>query len=66
MNQPTLSLDPNTDDKLKLIQIEYGAYNTVGLSKIGEVFMGDNDHGQLGHGDQKDRKVESSHESRMS
>ena len=48
MNQPTLSLDPNTDDKLKLIQIEYGAYNTVGLSKIGEVFMGDNDHGQLG------------------
>jgi alpha-tubulin suppressor-like RCC1 family protein len=51
-------LDPNTDDKLEWIQIECGAYYTVGLTKNGEVFTwGTNGEGELGHGDEKDRRV---------
>jgi len=56
--EPTLLLDPKTGHKLQLIHIECGGYHTVGLTKNGQVVSwGDNDHGQLGHGDIKARSV---------
>jgi RCC1 and BTB domain-containing protein len=55
--EPTL-LNKNTDDKIQWIQIECGGYHTVGLTKNGEVFTwGDNNYGQLGHGDMENRTV---------
>jgi alpha-tubulin suppressor-like RCC1 family protein len=51
-------LDTDTDDKLEWIQIVCGGEYTVGLTKKGEVFTwGDNDSGQLGHGDRKERRI---------
>jgi alpha-tubulin suppressor-like RCC1 family protein len=48
----------NYDDKIEWIQIECGGRHTVGLTKKGEVFSwGLNYSGQLGHGDQEDRRV---------
>ena len=56
--EPTLLIDPNTGHKLELIHVECGGYHTVGLTKNGKVVSwGDNDHGQLGHGDLKTRSV---------
>jgi alpha-tubulin suppressor-like RCC1 family protein len=43
---------------LEWIQIECGVVCTVGLTKKGQVFTwGDNDYGQLGHGDREGRRV---------
>ena len=51
-------LEPNTDEKIEWIQIECGGHHTVGLTKNGQVFSwGYNDCGQLGHGDEKTRRV---------
>ena len=56
--EPTLLLDKNISEKLEWIQIECGTWYTVGLTKNGEVFSwGDNRYGQLGHGDEKERRV---------
>jgi alpha-tubulin suppressor-like RCC1 family protein len=49
-------LDTITDDKLEWIQIVCGGWHTVGLTKKGVVFTwGDNQFGQLGHGDNNQR-----------
>ena len=41
---------------ISLTQIECGGWHTVALSRNGEVFTwGNNSHGELGHGDEKDR-----------
>jgi alpha-tubulin suppressor-like RCC1 family protein len=51
-------LNTHTGEKLELVQIECGTSHTVGLTKNGEVFSwGDNDYGQLGHGDREGRAV---------
>jgi alpha-tubulin suppressor-like RCC1 family protein len=55
---PTLLTDTNTGDKIELIHIECGGNHTVGLTKNGQVVSwGCNDYGQLGHGDEKERRV---------
>ena len=57
MIEPTL-LNTITDDKLEWIQIVCGGRHTAALTKKGEVFTwGDNDYGQLGHGDNDERAV---------
>jgi alpha-tubulin suppressor-like RCC1 family protein len=51
-------LDTRPNDSAKWIQIECGAYHTVGLTKKGEVFTwGHNYSGQLGHVDRNERKI---------
>ena len=51
-------LDTVTDDKLQWIQIDCGVWHTAALTKNGEVFTwGDNDYGQLGHGDRNERTI---------
>ena len=51
-------LDTITDGKLQWIQIDCGGWHTAALTKDGEVFTwGDNELGQLGHGDTDERTI---------
>jgi alpha-tubulin suppressor-like RCC1 family protein len=58
-NVPTLLVDKiTTGDKLEWVHIECGGQFTVGVTKNGQVVSwGENDHGQLGHGDEKGRTI---------
>jgi alpha-tubulin suppressor-like RCC1 family protein len=54
--EPTL-LSTCPDDNVEWTHIACGAFHTVALTKKGEVYTwGQNENGELGHGDMEDRE----------